>query len=118
MGVNKYQTDEKPDFDTLEVDNTSVRNEQIVRLEKLKSERNKSDVEVSLNAITTCAKTGVGNLLTLSIDAARKRATLGEISMAMEKVFGRYKATIRSISGVYSSEMKNRKEKALCMLLL
>jgi methylmalonyl-CoA mutase len=110
VGVNKYQTDEKPDFDTLEVDNTSVRNEQIERLEKLKYERNESDVEVSLNAITTCAETGVGNLLTLSIDAARKRATLGEISMAMEKVFGRYKATIRSISGVYSSEMKNRKE--------
>ncbi len=117
VGMNKYQTDEKPDFDTLEVDNTSVRNEQIARLDLLKSERNNSDVEASLNAITACAETGNGNLLTLSIEAARNRATLGEISMAMEKVFGRYKAIIKSISGVYLGEMKNRKDFTEAQLL-
>jgi methylmalonyl-CoA mutase len=107
VGVNKYQTTEKPDFDILEVDNTAVRNEQIERINKLKSERNASEVENALQAITKCAESGKGNLLELSIQAARQRATLGEISEAMEKAFGRYKASIKSIYGVYSGAMKN-----------
>lgn len=108
VGVNKYAVDEKLDFDILEVDNTSVRNEQLERLTKLKSERNTTEVEAALHAITKCAENGDGNLLSLAIEAARKRATLGEISSAMEKVFGRYKATIRAVSGVYAGEMKNQ----------
>src|SRR5262245_54130449 len=110
VGVNKYQTSEKPDFEILEVDNTAVRKEQIARLEKLKAERNQQDVNEALNALSLAAETGKGNLLELAINAARVRATLGEISSAMEKSFGRYKATIKSISGVYSGEMKNQKE--------
>lgn len=106
VGVNKYQVDEKPDFEILEVDNDAVRNEQVDRLRKLKSERNDGEVRASLDALTAAALSGKGNLLELAIDAARKRATLGEISSAMEKAFGRYKATIRSISGVYSGEMR------------
>ncbi|HPH45515.1 MAG TPA: methylmalonyl-CoA mutase [Chryseolinea sp.] len=108
VGVNKYQTKEKPDFEIREVDNTAVRNEQIERLIKIKSERNTTEVEVALNVLSSAAETGEGNLLELAIDAARKRATLGEISTALEKTFGRYKATIKSISGVYSGEMKNQ----------
>jgi methylmalonyl-CoA mutase len=107
VGVNKYKTTEKPDFDILEVDNTAVREEQIARLHELKAERNHTDVQVALELITKHATEGTGNLLELAIDAARKRATLGEISFAMEKAFGRHKASIRSISGVYSGEMKN-----------
>jgi methylmalonyl-CoA mutase len=110
VGVNKYQTDDKPDFDILEVDNTAVRKEQVERLAQLRAERNNSDVAQALNALTESAKTGQGNLLALAVDAARKRATLGEISTALETVFGRYKATIRSVSGVYSGEMKNRQD--------
>jgi len=104
VGVNKYRTAEKTDMELLEVDNTSVRNAQLERLKKLRDERNNDDVQSALNAITKCAETGDGNLLELSVDAARKRASLGEISDAMEKVFGRHKATIRSISGIYSAE--------------
>jgi methylmalonyl-CoA mutase len=110
IGVNKFKVDDKPDFDILEVDNSAVRREQIERLTQLRKERNNEDVQASLNAIAECAATGNGNLLELAVDAARKRATLGEISEAMEKAFGRYKATIRSISGVYSSEMKDHKD--------
>ena len=88
----------------LEVDNTAVRQAQLDRLTKLKAERSHEDVQAALDAITLCAGGGNGNLLDLAVDAARKRATLGEISDAMEKVFGRYVATIRSISGVYSGE--------------
>ena len=104
IGVNTYQTEDNIDIELLEVDNTSVRQAQLERLEKLKKERNNQDVEAALEAISKCAENGEGNLLELSVDAARKRATLGEISMAMEKIFGRHKATIRSISGIYSSE--------------
>ena len=107
VGVNKYRTDDKPDFEILEVDNTAVRTEQIERLSKLRSERNTSEVEKALKAIEASASTGKGNLLELAIVAARHRASLGEISAAMEKSFGRYKASIKSISGVYSGEMKN-----------
>jgi methylmalonyl-CoA mutase len=110
VGVNKFQTDEKAILDILEVDNTAVRNEQVARLQTLRAERNAEDVEAALQALTRSAESGTGNLLELAVDAARKRATLGEISSALEKVFGRYKATIRSISGVYSGEMKSQKE--------
>lgn len=109
VGVNKYRVDEKPDFDILEIDNTAVRNEQIERLNRLKAERNAADVEAALQAITEAAASKKGNLLELAVEAARKRATLGEISSAMEKVFGRYKAVIKSVSGVYSGVMKHEK---------
>ncbi len=110
VGVNKYITDEVPDFDIREVDNTAVRAEQIERLEQLKKERDQAGVEKALTALTACAETSEGNLLEKAVEAAKQRATLGEISNAMEKVFGRYKATINSISGVYSGEMKSQKE--------
>lgn len=110
VGMNKYSTTELPDFEILDIDNTVVRNEQIARLEQLKRERNQNEVDDALQALEKAAANGNGNLLELAIVAARKRATLGEISSVMEKSFGRYKATIQSISGVYSGEMKNRKE--------
>jgi methylmalonyl-CoA mutase len=110
VGVNKFTTTEKPDFEILEVDNSAVRNEQIERLTRMKQERNADDVSQALDAISVAASSGHGNLLELAVIAARRRATLGEISDAMEKSFGRYKATIKSISGVYSSEMKNHQE--------
>lgn len=110
VGVNRYRTDEQPELELLEVNNAAVRQQQIERLEALKHSRKKSSVEAALQALTDCCQSGKGNLLEFAIDAARHRATLGEISLAMEKSFGRYKATIRSISGVYSGEMKNRKE--------
>ncbi len=108
VGVNKYQVDDVPDFEIREVDNTAVRDEQIQRLTELKANRSSADVEAALNKLTESAKTGEGNLLELAVDAALKRATLGEISQALENVFGRYKASIKSISGVYSGEMKNQ----------
>lgn len=110
VGVNKYQTDYKPDFDILEVDNTSVRDEQLLRLQQLKHDRDANAVQEALQNLTHAAKTGEGNLLELAIVAARCRATLGEISFAMEKIFGRYTATVKSISGVYWGEMKNQKD--------
>jgi len=105
VGVNKYQLDKEDPIDILEVDNTKVRNAQVKRLKKLKAERDEDAVQSALNAITKIAATGDGNLLEAAVEAARKRATLGEISDAMEKEFGRYKATVRSVSGVYSSEI-------------
>lgn len=110
VGVNRYATDEKTEIDLLEVDNSAVRKSQIARLEKLKSERDNDATQAALDALTKCAETGEGNLLDLAVDAARKRASLGEISMAMEKVFGRHKAVTRSISGVYSSEVKENED--------
>lgn len=110
VGVNAFQTNEKTNIEILEVDNTKVRNQQLERLKKLKSERNSADVEKALNALTESAKTGSGNLLQLAIEAARVRATLGEISFALEKVYGRYKANIRSIAGVYSKEISMDKD--------
>lgn len=110
VGVNKYAVDEKTDIDLLEVDNTAVLKSQIARLEKLRMERNTEEVEAALSAITQCAESGDGNLLELAVDAARKRASLGEISMAMEKVFGRHKAVTQTISGVYSSEVKENED--------
>jgi len=107
VGVNRYRVENDTELQLLEVDNSRVRLSQIERLNSIKASRNSVAVKSALEAITEAAKTGQGNLLELSIDAARKRATLGEISSALEVVFGRYQASIRSISGVYSSEVKN-----------
>jgi len=104
IGVNLYRLDKEDPIEILTVDNSAVRESQIKRLEQLRASRNNEEVQQALDALTRCAETGEGNLLALSIDAARKRASLGEISYSLEKVFGRYKAVIRSISGVYSSE--------------
>jgi len=107
VGVNQYRLEKEAPIDILEVDNTAVRIQQIERLKQLRANRNEVDVQKSLAAITECAKTGQGNLLELAVEAARLRASLGEISDACEAFAGRYKATIRTISGVYSSETKN-----------
>ena len=104
VGVNKYRLEKEDPIEILEVDNTAVRISQIKRIEKLKAERDNNRVQNALNAITKAAETNKGNLLELAIEATRARATLGEISDAMEKVYGRHKAVIRSISGIYSSE--------------
>jgi methylmalonyl-CoA mutase len=104
VGVNKYRLPKEEPIEILEVDNSAVREAQIKRLERLRKERDEAKVQACLNAITHSAETGEGNLLDLAVAAARARASLGEISDAMEKVFGRHKAVIRSISGVYSSE--------------
>lgn len=109
VGVNRFRLEKEAPIDILDIDNTAVRIAQIKRLEQMKKDRDSSAVDAALNAITKCAETGEGNLLELAVDAARKRASLGEISFAMEKVFGRYKAVIRSISGVYSSEISEDK---------
>ncbi len=104
VGVNKYRLEKEDPLEILEVDNTAVRQAQLARLKKLRAGRNESKVRQSLDAITNACKTGEGNLLALAVEAAKNRASLGEISYACEKVFGRYKAVIKSISGVYSSE--------------
>jgi methylmalonyl-CoA mutase len=110
VGVNKYGvSDEKP-IDVLVVDNTAVRENQLARLQSVKARRNANDVEAALAALTNCAATGQGNLLELAVVAARKRATLGEISSALESVFGRYQAVHHTISGVYSSESRQDAE--------
>lgn len=106
VGINRYRRDKEDPIEILEVDNTAVRESQIKRINKLKAERNQEEVRKALDAITDACRTGKGNLLELSVEAAKKRATLGEISYACEKIVGRYKAVIRSISGVYSSESK------------
>ncbi|MFM7770041.1 MAG: methylmalonyl-CoA mutase family protein, partial [Bacteroidota bacterium] len=103
IGVNIYELDEEAALDILEVDNAAVRQEQVNRLIEIKQSRNNAACLQSLEALKDGARTN-GNLLALAVDAARNRATLGEISSALEEVFGRYKATIRSISGVYSKE--------------
>ena len=110
VGINKYRLEHEDSIDTLEVDNTAVRESQIRRLKELKANRNEADVQRCLDAITESVKTGKGNLLALAVEAAKCRATLGEISMACEKVVGRYKAVIRSISGVYSMEAKGNEK--------
>ena len=104
IGVNRYRLDHEDPLDILEVDNTAVRNAQIARLERLRAGRDEAAVQAALAALTRCAETGEGNLLALSVDAARARATLGEISDALEQVWGRHQAVTRSIAGVYSSE--------------
>ncbi len=112
VGVNKYRLPKEDPIEILEVDNTAVRQSQVQRLERLRSERDETRVQAALDAITESARTGEGNLLALAIEAARARASLGEISYAMEKVFGRHKAVIRSISGVYSTEFGDDDEVA------
>ena len=107
IGVNSYQSKTEPDIETLEVDNKKVIESQVERLKKIKNNRDHIKVQKALEAITRCAKEQDGNLLELAVIAAKERATLGEISNAMEQVFGRYQATIKTISGVYSSELMN-----------
>jgi methylmalonyl-CoA mutase len=104
VGVNKYRLEKEDPIETLEVDNTAVREAQLKRLADLKANRNNEAVAKALEAITHACDTGEGNLLELAIEAAKVRASLGEISDACEKIYGRYKAVIRSISGVYSAE--------------
>ena len=106
VGTNKYRLEKEDPIDILEVDNTAVREAQIRRLHELRANRNQAEVDAALAAITKCAETGEGNLLELAVDAAKTRASLGEISDACEKVAGRYKAVIRTVSGVYSSVAK------------
>ena len=110
IGVNEYRLEHEDPIDILEVDNTAVRKQQIERLQQLRANRDNEAVKKALEAITECARTGQGNLLELAVEAARLRASLGEISDACEAVAGRYKATIRTISGVYSSETKNSED--------
>ena len=107
VGLNKYRLEKEDPLEILTVDNSAVRDSQIRRLEQLRAARNEEECRKALDAITHAAETGEGNLLALAVDAASKRATLGEISYACEKVAGRYKAVIRTISGVYSSEYKS-----------
>ncbi|NOU17696.1 MAG: methylmalonyl-CoA mutase [Bacteroidales bacterium] len=118
VGLNRFRLEKEDPLEILDVDNTAVRLSQIERLKKIRAERNEADVQAALAAITKAAQTGEGNLLALAVDAAKKRATLGEISDACEKVAGRYKATIRSISGIYSSESMEdqtfKNARALC----
>ena len=104
VGLNKYRLENEEPIEILEVDNTAVRLSQIKRLKEIKAKRDEKEVQSALHALTRCAETGEGNLLDLSVKAARVRATLGEISDAMEKVWGRYQAMTKTISGIYSSE--------------
>ena len=118
IGLNEYRLEKEAPIDILAVDNTAVRESQVKRLQELRANRDQAAVDKALAAITECVKTGKGNLLELAVEAAKVRATLGEISDACEVVVGRYKAVIRSISGVYSSGMKQdadfEKAKAMC----
>ncbi|CCH57295.1 methylmalonyl-CoA mutase, large subunit [Fibrisoma limi BUZ 3] len=107
VGVNRYRPESEKEIELLEVDNQAVRENQIKRLQEIKARRNEGDVQSALAALTRSAQTGEGNLLALAIEAARHRATLGEISDAMEKAFGRHKATIRAVSGIYSAEVSD-----------
>ncbi|MEC7985047.1 MAG: methylmalonyl-CoA mutase [Myxococcota bacterium] len=105
VGVNKYKMDTEDDIDILAVDNEKVRNAQLARLKQLREQRNSTEVQQSLAALESAAREESGNLLSLAVDAARAKATVGEISLALENVFGRHKAVIRSVSGIYQSEM-------------
>ena len=117
VGVNAYQLEKEDDLVTLEIDNDAVRKEQVERLSLLKEKRNDKAVKELLKELEESAKTGKGNLLELAVDCAKNRATLGEISSALEKEFGRYKATTNTITGVYSKEIKNDKHfKLACRL--
>ena len=104
VGVNKYRLEKEEPIDILDIDNSAVRDSQIERLKKLRAERDEQEVQAALKALTECVRTKKGNLLELAVDAAKKRATLGEISYACEKIVGRYNAVIKTVSGVYSSE--------------
>ena len=115
VGVNRYQREKEDQMDILEVDNSKVRISQIARIQEMKANRNARAVENALENLGEAAKNGTGNLLELAIVCARERATLGEISSALEKTYGRYKAVIRSISGVYSSESMKDKDFEMAM---
>jgi methylmalonyl-CoA mutase len=104
VGVNKYRLEKETAVDVLSIDNTNVRNAQIKRLEEVRAKRDPAAVQRALNALTESAKTGEGNLLALSIDASRARCTVGEISDALEQVWGRHTPVSRVISGAYKSE--------------
>ena len=117
IGVNAFQVDEATTIDLLEVDNSRVREQQVARLEKLRAARDQASVTRSLDALTACANGGAGNLLELAVEAARVRATLGEISDALEQAYGRYHATPRTISGVYSAEIMDDPEMQEAMRL-
>jgi methylmalonyl-CoA mutase len=104
VGLNKFRLEKEAPIDILEVDNATVRIAQVKRLQELRASRDETKCRASLDALTACAKSGQGNLLELAVTAAQARATLGEISDALEVVFGRYQAQIRSISGVYRQE--------------
>ncbi len=104
VGINRYKLDKEDPIETLEIDNTAVREAQLARLKKLRANRDEAAVQQCLEAITNACETGEGNLLELAVEAAKNRASLGEISYACEKIMGRYKAVIRSISGVYAAE--------------
>lgn len=106
VGVNQYRLEEEDPLSILEVDNQKVREQQVKRLQEIKAKRNQAAVDAALAQLTQAAKDGKENLLHLAVEAAKVRATLGEISDALESVFGRYRATIQSFSGVYSKEMK------------
>ncbi|MEQ9305418.1 MAG: methylmalonyl-CoA mutase family protein, partial [Marinoscillum sp.] len=117
VGVNRYKTDDKVEIELLEVDNNEVRRKQIERLNHIKSIRDNHRVKTTLDAITASAGSNEGNLLALAVEAAKARATLGEISQAMEEVFGRYQAKNQTISGVYSSEISQNEDfKKACQL--
>ncbi|MEP2346401.1 MAG: methylmalonyl-CoA mutase, partial [Algoriphagus sp.] len=117
VGVNRYQVDEESEIEVRDVDNQAVRESQINRLEKVKASRDQAATAKSLESLTQAARSGEGNLLELAVNAARNRATLGEISDAMEEVFGRHQAQTKSITGVYAAEVKNQESftKALQM---
>jgi methylmalonyl-CoA mutase len=110
VGTNKYRLEKEEPLEILEIDNSAVRESQIQRLAMLRAERNEKECQKALDAITKCVNSGDGNLLELAVEAAAKRASLGEISYACEKIVGRYKAVIRTISGAYSSEYKSDKD--------
>ncbi len=110
VGINKYRLEQEEQLDVLMVDNQAVRESQVRRLNEVKATRDSAAVQAALDALTKCAETGEGNVLELAVTAARLRATLGEISMALEKVHGRYQAVNRTISGVYSSESQSDPE--------
>jgi methylmalonyl-CoA mutase len=107
IGINKYRLTEEEDMKVLHVDNSAVRKAQIAGLKKLREERDQVQVDETLHALTQAAQEETGNLLELAVDAARAKATVGEISMALEKVFGRYEAPVQSVRGVYASALKN-----------
>ena len=118
VGVNKYRLEKEDPIDILEIDNTAVRLSQIERLKQLRGERNEEECQAALTALSNAVETGKGNLLELAVEAAKKRASLGEISDACEKHVGRYKAVIRTIEGVYSSEAKNDSDFAAAVELV
>jgi methylmalonyl-CoA mutase len=106
VGVNAFRTESKTDIELLEVDNTAVLHQQLARLQEIRENRNEADVQATLKAIEACAAGAEGNLLALSVDAARKRATLGEISSALETVYGRYRASVKLNTTIYLSQMQ------------